>query len=1430
MGERFGLAWRLCGLLALASHSAWGAETESLGQALNATNLTWISGGAAAWLPQSTTTRDGLGAAQSGAITHSQQTWLETTVAGPGPLSFWWKVSSESSYDYLEFFTNGVRAARISGAVDWQVQNFSLGTGLQVLRWRYLKDGSVSSGQDRGWVDQVSVTLPSGPPDILAHPAARTNEAGTTATLSVAVSGSVPFTYQWFRDGILVVGETASTLTLDCVTLNDAGLYSVVVSNALGSITSGGARLTVVAPTPPTLTQQPQDLTVPYGATATFSAAATGSSPLSYQWRKDGTNLDGETYSTLTLYSLTPAQSGLYSVVISNSVGLVASSNALLTVCAALPPSITQQPTNLTVRWDVSATFTVTATGTSPLRYQWRKDGTNLAGKTYQSLTLNDLTTNQTGLYSVVVSNLAGSVASSNALLIVLPPPSLAEALDATNLLWSTGSGGSYDPTTPSTHDGVDALAMSTGGGWWGYGQTLTLGTTVTGPTLVNWWWRVGHTATYGASGGSAEVALLMDGIRLSAIATAGGTAWHLGTAAVPVGTHTLEWSLSQSPAMICYDPWSCSLDPGSVGIAGLDQVTLTPATVPLLVTQPADQTVVAGSNLQFSVAVCGAEPLSYQWQLNQTNLVDGERVAGVGTATLVIGNARLADTGFYRVIVHNAYGTATSTNAFLTVLTPAPNITMQPRGLTVAAGGSAAFTVGASATLPLTYQWLKDGASLAGATNPTLNLPAVTPSQAGAYSVVVSNAVGSVSSAKALLLVSSPLSLVGSWPGFVRGTASDVFVTNGLAFVAQNWGGLAVMSVTNPANPVMLTRSLTGGQANRLRMVGNVAYLVQFDDGVAIVDLSDPTQPRKLGAVSGFVQDVQVVGNLAYGAHLGGLQIHNIADPANPVLLGRYTYTTEASCQSLGLQVVGSLAFFTRGTAGLQIFDVSDPATPVLRASYLTGGEAEDVQVVGTVAYVADGPNGLLVLDVSNPSAPVRLGSLDTGGLALGVVVQGNLAYVADDLGGLLLIEVSNPSRPVRLSGFDTVGYAYAVRVVGNLAYVADWFEGLQILDVSSPTNPAWMGSFDTSAYATRVQIVGQLAYVADGSDGLVILDLSAPEGPVQVGRYNATFTVGSVRVVGNLAYVTDSTNGLQVLDVSQPTHPRRLGGCQTGGDAQSFELVGALAYVADGSNGLQIIDVSHPANPVRLGGCDTAGSARAVQVVGHLAYLADGTNGLVVINVSNPAAPLSVGSYDTGGIAQDVQVVGHLAYVADYSTGLHILDVANPATPVPVGGYDAAGTAFGVQVVGTYAYLADGNQGLKILDVTDPANPVLVGGYDTPGEAASLQVVGNRVFLADGWGGLAILDTPFGVPEPPPEPPVITGASVSANGGTRSLLFSVQTTVGRHYQVLYKADLNQTSWLPLGEPALATDRTLSFTHPIGTMAKGFYRVQETP
>ncbi len=129
----------------------------SLAEAVDNTALTFTTGGSAAWYGQKGISIIGGDAAQSGAIADGQESYLETSVSGPGALSFYWKVSSEFGWDYLEFYVDGVlQDGRITGEVDWAQQSYQIPAGAHTLRWRYVKDLSTAAGSDAGWVDGVA--------------------------------------------------------------------------------------------------------------------------------------------------------------------------------------------------------------------------------------------------------------------------------------------------------------------------------------------------------------------------------------------------------------------------------------------------------------------------------------------------------------------------------------------------------------------------------------------------------------------------------------------------------------------------------------------------------------------------------------------------------------------------------------------------------------------------------------------------------------------------------------------------------------------------------------------------------------------------------------------------------------------------------------------------------------------------------------------------------------------------------------------------------------------------------------------------------------------------------------------------------------------------------------------------------------------------
>jgi len=130
-------------------------DQSSLGEAVDNLNLPWVSGGNPRWFPQTTHFHYDGDAAESGNIGDNQSTWIEASVTGPGELSFYWKVSSESEADYLEFYIDGAKQDAISGEVDWTQSIYALADETHTLKWTYAKNASGYGGSDAGWLDKV---------------------------------------------------------------------------------------------------------------------------------------------------------------------------------------------------------------------------------------------------------------------------------------------------------------------------------------------------------------------------------------------------------------------------------------------------------------------------------------------------------------------------------------------------------------------------------------------------------------------------------------------------------------------------------------------------------------------------------------------------------------------------------------------------------------------------------------------------------------------------------------------------------------------------------------------------------------------------------------------------------------------------------------------------------------------------------------------------------------------------------------------------------------------------------------------------------------------------------------------------------------------------------------------------------------------------
>ena len=343
-------------------------------------------------------------------------------------------------------------------------------------------------------------------PSITMPPQSQTVTEGQNVTFSVTATGTAPLSYQWYKDGSIISGATSSSYSISNVQTTNAGTYTVTVSNGtLPNAKSSGAVLTVNAVSvAPSITTPPQSKTVTVGQSVTFSVTATGTAPLSYQWYKDGSIISGATSSSYSISNVQSANAGTYTVTISNgTLPNATSSGAVLTVSAAsMAPSITTPPQSQTITAGQSVTFSVTATGSAPLSYQWYIGGNAISGATASSYSLSIVQAANAGTYTVTVSNgTLPNATSSGAVLTVSAVPATVTDIDGN--VYQTVTIGTqvwmvenlkttkYNDGSPITFV-TDALAsnsiwdyLTTGGYCW-YNDSIAYGNTY--GALYNWY------------------------------------------------------------------------------------------------------------------------------------------------------------------------------------------------------------------------------------------------------------------------------------------------------------------------------------------------------------------------------------------------------------------------------------------------------------------------------------------------------------------------------------------------------------------------------------------------------------------------------------------------------------------------------------------------------------------------------------------------------------------------------------------------------------------------------------------------------------------------------------------------------------------------------------------------------------------------------
>ncbi len=782
---------------------------------------------------------------------------------------------------------------------------------------------------------------------------------------------------------------------------------------------------------------------------------------------------------------------------------------------AVTAPKITTQPTAKAVAPGGSTTFTVTASGSpAPSVFKWQRkpaDGSTdfvdlpsdstYSGVTSTTLTVSNITAAMNGdQFRVFVSNFISPDANSDAatLSTVIASPVITSVASASFRATELGSftvtatgnpvptfsatglpswlslnatSGVLSGTAPDTNGSPIAIAITANNGaTTSQNFVLTVTPAVIAPAITTQ--PVGGTIARGQNAnfsvtvtGTAPIAYQW---RKDGVAIAGATSSTLSlTGAQPSSAGSYSVSVSNAA--------------GSVLSSAAGLLINTEATI---ITQPRSQTALAGSTVTFSVVATGTPAPTYQWRANGTNVV------GATSPNFTLTNVQAVNAGNYDVIISNGVGGGVSSLAQLSIVSAAsaPVITSSPAPRTVVVGSSTALSVGVSSATAVSYQWRKGGVPINGATSGTYTLSGAQLGDSTNFDVVVTNSVGSVTSAPAAVTVvrrSYAGYYTGSFGGSLGNFALYVRPDNSAVFLAYVPGSLTGIRNGDLNVRDTGTFSLVQGSvaiSGSIADSGDISGTVIGINGASLSGTRSSDVGSGLGS-AGFYQGAAANTSSA---------IYAIVAPNGQAFILVQTSATADG----GLGAVDSNNRVTLSTARQSIVATFAPATSTVTASVTSG--------TATTAFSGASDTVLAAQRLANISTRARVGTGDSVTIA-GFVISGQESKP-------VLIRAIGPT-------LGTLGVATALAApklelfrAGTAAAIA--------------TNTGWTTAGNTAAIEAATTRAGAFALGSTAADSVIF----------------ATLAPGAYTAVISSANNTPGVALAEVYDLSAPAAGQKL------------------------------------------------------------------------------------------------------------------------------------------------------------------------------------------------------------------------------------------------------------------------------------------------
>jgi hypothetical protein len=555
---------------------------------------------------------------------------------------------------------------------------------------------------------------------------------------------------------------------------------------------------------------------------------------------------------------------------------------------------------------------------------------------------------------------------------------------------------------------------------------------------------------------------------------------------------------------------------------------------------------------------------------------------------------------------------------------------------------------------------------------------------------------------------------------GNLRGSPKDVDINDEYAFLAMGYGGVWIVDLSNPAEPMIVSK----------------------------IDLDDNSRSIVVESGNAFVTNSN-----------SRLFMANVESPDNPSIVGSIDIGEQVSPLNGVAPMLDRLLAVGKG--GLSLIDVEEIAAPSIVAHLPLDDVATAVVLQDGLGYVSVCPMQptachILSLEVGGP------GGLTPSGLSGSIprVVVG-LASVGEHIlavGGTVLtvLSVDGEGGVEEVSSEEIIGEARDLVVLSGRAFVSlydDAFEGgVQVFDIEDPAAPVALGTLAGDLSNTDCLAATEWGLGICHRYGVDLFDVGVSPLPARIGRIPMP-EYGNGLAMGDKYAYAGTSRGLVILDVSAPPLPLPTANLDFEGNfgpgagpARAVKLDGQRLYLVMQDAGLLVFDVEEPSSPLLTGVFDPPEAAWDFAADADLGVLL--AYDTYLLDLSDPGVPLVADLYPSSGlvgpsaveISADIALLvsggGVRALRMSSSQGLELLD------DLSVGGDDGCWLD-GTAVLASKLFLTCGPDGLAVVDISDPSELQFDGMLDVGGWATAVTVGDGLVLVGTGaeegkYGGL--------------------------------------------------------------------------------------------